>query len=113
MTKGSQSPEIDLEYDMENVSSNPTIPERNLIAAVLARAISDVLNDYQSQQGVNDKYAATAWLKLDRLFTKKDFERDSKKRFTFVWCCLHLELDPYVMIEKITHWKENGIRIEF
>ena len=73
-----------------------SIPERNLIAAILERAIADYALECQSNEPM--RYAkrmgyvtaAQAWI--------WPAERDGDPKetvFSFVWCCRMLALDPH------------------
>jgi len=70
---------------LERVSS----PEKNLIAAIIMRAIRDYLApSYDSE---NFYIEARAWLLIDRPVPKKG------RLFSFVWCCNSLDLEPLTL----------------
>lgn len=93
--------------EAENIDPTPSIPEKNLLAAVLGRAILDATGtvDLQARKG------AHMWLRLDREFSDK-FEP-----FSFRWICFYLDLDPriikkYVLLE-INNPQDMGINLRY
>ena len=73
------APEREEEYE----ASSPVKPERNLLAAVLARAICDAFGTAHCERHV--VRSARQWL-FGRLTPKKPF--------SFAWVALHLDLEP-------------------
>ena len=78
----------------------PALPEeRSLIAAIMARAFSDILNNV-----VDGKIAyrsANGWLRSN-----------SKKPFSFIWCCLALDLSALHVRTRVLEMKTKGERLE-
>lgn len=68
-------------------------PERNLLAAILMRAIRDYLSKCSDSE--NSYSEARAWLKIDREVPKKD------SSWTFVWICEHLDLEALTLRDLI------------
>lgn len=89
-------------YYQINDDEVPVVPERNLIADVLYRAIRDILNtEYENTK--NHRNAKT-WMRIG-------FPVDVHDRhvpFTFYWCCLQLDLDPVVLRDIIEAMYRNG-----
>ena len=71
------------EREEDNEAASPVKPERNLLAAVLARAICDAFGSAHCERHV--VRSARQWL-FGRLAPKNSF--------SFAWVCLHLDLDP-------------------
>lgn len=88
-------PEDDLE------ASSPVKPERNLLAAVLARAICDAFGTAHCERHV--VRSARQWL----------FGKITPKRpFSFAWVALHLDLDPISLQESLRHYEGNPEAIQ-
>ena len=73
-------------------------PERNLIAAILARAIEDAQGT-SLETSMSNRRNAREWIKQDT----------PNKPFTFSWCCTILDLEPFE-IRRIL--KANRYRFE-
>ncbi len=69
--------------DEEQEAQSPVKPERNLLAAVLARAICDAFGTAHCERHI--VRSARQWL-----FGKLT----PKEPFSFAWVALHLDLDP-------------------
>lgn len=68
-------------------------PERNLLAEILIRAITDYMGwSADVQRHVSD---ARAWLCIDRNFPKKI------EPFSFMWICEHLDLSHEMVRRRI------------
>src|SRR5262245_7837020 len=71
------------EREEEHEALSPVKPERNLLAAVLARAICDAFGTAHCERHI--VRSARQWL-----FGKLT----PKKAFSFAWVALHLDLEP-------------------
>lgn len=83
------------ENDDDNEAQSPVKPERNLLAAVLARAICDAFGTAHCERHV--VRSARQWL-----FGKLT----PKIPFSFAWVALHLDLDP-VSLQQTLHTYED------
>jgi hypothetical protein len=81
--------------------SSPVKPERNLLAAVLARAICDAFGTAQCERHV--VRGARQWL-FGRLTPKEPF--------SFAWVALHLDLDPISLQESLKHYEADPDAIQ-
>lgn len=87
----------------------PKTPERSLLAAILIRAISDVLNPPQSEGGASSKYNQHN----THLRTAESWFRSKKtKDWGFLWVCEHLCIDAETTRRFIKEAKEKGVRFE-
>lgn len=87
------------EEDVE--SSSPVKPERNLLAAVLARAICDAFGTAHCERHV--VRSARQWL----------FGKLTPKRpFSFAWVALHLDLDPVSLQQSLRSYETNPEEIQ-
>ncbi len=75
---------------------SPVKPERNLLAAVLARAICDAFGTAHCERHI--VRSARQWL-----FGKLT----PKKPFSFAWVALHLDLDPISLQESLRGYESN------
>ncbi len=67
----------------------PNQPERNLCAAIIARAIEDGFGyAHKERHLIRD---SRAWLE----------DNDEKTPFTFAWCCIILDIEPEEVREKL------------
>ncbi|MCB0353919.1 MAG: hypothetical protein KDD64_10355 [Bdellovibrionales bacterium] len=83
MTNASALTRFSSENEEESEGHSPVKPERNLLAAVLARAICDAFGTAHCERHV--VRSARQWL----------FGKLTPKRpFSFAWVALHLDLDP-------------------
>ena len=85
----------------ENEAQSPVKPERNLLAAVLARAICDAFGTAHCERHV--VRSARQWL-----FGKLT----PKESFSFAWVCLHLDLDPVSLQESLRNYEDNPEEIQ-
>lgn len=90
------SPEND-----DSEASSPVKPERNLLAAVLARAICDAFGTAHCERHI--VRSARQWL-----FGKLT----PKKSFSFAWVALHLDLDPISLQDSLRHYEGNPEEIQ-
>ncbi len=86
------SPERDEDYE----AHSPVKPERNLLAAVLARAICDAFGTAHCERHV--VRSARQWL-----FGKLT----PKKSFSFSWVAIHLDLDPVSLQHTLRSYESN------
>jgi hypothetical protein len=87
------------EEDLE--SSSPVKAERNLLAAVLARAICDAFGTAHCERHI--VRSARQWL-FGRLTPKKPF--------SFAWVALHLDLDPISLQDNLRTYEGNPEQIQ-
>lgn len=88
---------------IKQVEDQPTdydgkIPERNLLAAIMQRAVTDYL-DVKGEQARDWERHAYRWIMSDR---------ESKEDFSFVYCCKHLDLDYETLRNIILTMKVDG-----
>ena len=82
-------------------SSSPVKPERNLLAAVLARAICDAFGTAHCERHI--VRSARQWL-----FGKLT----PTKPFSFAWVCLHLDLDPISLQESLRNYNKDPQQLQ-
>jgi hypothetical protein len=87
------------EDDVE--ASSPVKPERNLLAAVLARAICDAYGTAHCERHI--VRSARQWL-----FGKLT----PTKPFSFAWVALYLDLDPVSLQESLRGYENNPEKIQ-
>ena len=87
--------------DDENENGSPVKPERNLLAAVLARAICDAFGTAHCERHI--VRSARQWI-----FGKID----SSKPFTFGWVALHLDLEPVALQDTLRNYEDNPDQIQ-
>lgn len=81
----------------ERVDSNyPVKPERNLLAAILARAICDAFGTAHCERHI--VRSARQWL-FGQLCVKKPF--------SFAWIATHLDLDPVSLQDSLRSYEHN------
>lgn len=85
----------------ESEASSPVKPERNLLAAVLARAICDAFGTAHCERHV--VRSARQWL-----FGKLT----PKKPFSFAWVAIHLDLDPIALQDSLRTYETNPEAIQ-
>lgn len=85
----------------DNEAQSPVKPERNLLAAVLARAICDAFGTAQCERHV--VRSARQWL-----FGKLT----PKQPFSFAWVALHLDLDPVSLQESLRNYENDPEEIQ-
>ncbi|RIL12432.1 MAG: hypothetical protein DCC75_00405 [Proteobacteria bacterium] len=83
------------EREEDNEAYSPVKPERNLLAAVLARAICDAFGTAHCERHI--VRSARQWL-----FGKLT----PKKSFSFAWVALHLDLDPVSLQESLRAYEK-------
>jgi len=89
------------ERDEDVEASSPVKPERNLLAAVLARAVCDAFGTAHCERHV--VRSARQWL-----FGKLT----PKEPFSFAWVALHLDLDPVALQENLRCYENNPEEIQ-
>ena len=87
--------------DDDSEASSPVKPERNLLAAVLARAICDAFGTAHCERHV--VRSARQWL-----FGKLT----PKKPFSFAWVALHLDLEPLALQDTLHSYESNPEAIQ-
>lgn len=87
------------EEDLE--AQCPVKPERNLLAAVLARAICDAFGTAHCERHI--VRSARQWL-----FGKLT----PKKSFSFAWVALHLDLDPLSLQQSLRDYEGKPEEIQ-
>lgn len=84
------------EREEDNESSSPVKAERNLLAAVLSRAICDAFGTAHCERHV--VRSARQWL----------FGKLTPKRpFSFAWVALHLDLEPLSLQESLRGYERE------
>ena len=87
------------EEDLE--AHSPVKPERNLLAAVLARAICDAFGTAHCERHI--VRSARQWL----------FGKLTPKRpFSFAWVAQHLDLDPVALQESLRGYENKPEEIQ-
>jgi hypothetical protein len=84
------------DHDEELESQSPVKPERNLLAAVLSRAICDAFGTAHCERHVTR--SARQWI-FGQLTPKVPF--------SFAWLALHLDLDPAGLQESLRDYEDN------
>jgi hypothetical protein len=85
------------DYDL----NSPVKPERNLLAAVLARAICDAFGTAHCERHV--VRSARQWLFGKLLFSQP---------FSFAWVASHLDLDPIMLQNSLRNYENNADEIQ-
>ncbi|MBN8549197.1 MAG: hypothetical protein J0M12_07790 [Deltaproteobacteria bacterium] len=89
------------EREEDNEASSPVKPERNLLAAVLARAICDAFGTAHCERHV--VRSARQWL----------FGKLTPKRpFSFAWVAIHLDLDPISLQDSLRGYENKPEEIQ-
>ena len=89
------------EREEDNEASSPVKPERNLLAAVLARAICDAFGTAHCERHI--VRSARQWL----------FGKLTPKRpFSFAWVAIHLDLEPIPLQESLRSYESNPADIQ-
>ena len=96
MSSSGQANRFSTEREEEIESSSPVKPERNLLAAVLARAICDAFGTAHCERHI--VRSARQWL-----FGKLT----PKKSFSFAWVAMHLDLDPLSLQQSLRDYEKN------
>lgn len=86
------SPDVDEEME----AHSPVKPERNLLSAVLARAICDAFGTAHCERHI--VRSARQWL-----FGKLT----PKKPFSFAWVAIHLDLEPAQLQDTLRTYEGN------
>lgn len=89
------------EREEDNEVASPVKPERNLLAAVLARAICDAFGTAHCERHI--VRSARQWL-----FGKLT----PTKPFSFAWVCLHLDLEPRALQETMRQYEGKPEEIQ-
>lgn len=87
--------------DDESEAVSPVKPERNLLAAVLARAICDAFGTAHCERHI--VRSARQWL-----FGKLT----PTKSFSFAWVALHLDLEPAQLQETLRNYEGSPDEIQ-
>lgn len=87
--------------DDEVEAHSPVKPERNLLAAVLARAICDAFGTAHCERHI--VRSARQWL-----FGKLT----PTKSFSFAWVCMNLDLDPIALQDTLRTYEDNPDEIQ-
>ncbi|MBX7136945.1 MAG: hypothetical protein K1X83_03100 [Oligoflexia bacterium] len=91
------SPEREEDFE----AHSPVKPERNLLAAVLARAICDAFGTAHCERHI--VRSARQWL-----FGKLT----PKKPFSFAWVALHLDLEPLALQQSLREYESKPDEIQ-
>lgn len=91
------SPEREEDFEAQS----PVKPERNLLAAVLARAICDAFGTAHCERHI--VRSARQWI-----FGKLT----PKKAFSFAWVALHLDLEPGPLQDSLRSYEGNPEEIQ-
>ena len=89
------------EREEDAEATSPVKPERNLLAAVLARAICDAFGTARCERHI--VRSARQWL-----FGKLT----PKEPFSFAWVALHLDLDPAALQDSLHGYESNPEEIQ-
>jgi hypothetical protein len=89
------------EREEDQEQQSPVKPERNLLAAVLARAICDAFGTAHCERHV--VRSARQWL-----FGKLT----PKRAFSFAWVAMHLDLDPVSLQSTLRGYEDNPEEIQ-
>lgn len=101
MSNASALGRFTFEGQEDSESASPVKPERNLLAAVLARAICDAFGTAHCERHI--VRSARQWL----------FGKLTPKRpFSFAWVCLHLDLDPFFLQQSLRTYEDNPEQIQ-
>lgn len=101
MSNSSAANKFSPEREEDNEVISPVKPERNLLAAVLARAICDAFGTAHCERHI--VRSARQWL-----FGKLT----PKKPFSFAWVALHLDLDPISLQESLRGYESDPEKIQ-
>lgn len=101
MSTSSSATKFSPEHDSDYEAHSPVKPERNLLAAVLARAICDAFGTAHCERHV--VRSARQWL----------FGKLTPKRpFSFAWVALHLDLEPVSLQDTLRSYESNPAEIQ-
>lgn len=101
MSNSSALTRFSSDSDDDSEAQSPVKPERNLLAAVLARAICDAFGTAHCERHV--VRSARQWL-----FGKLT----PKKPFSFAWVAMHLDLEPRALQESLRGYEGNPEEIQ-
>ena len=101
MTNSGSANKFSSEREDDVEASSPVKPERNLLAAVLARAICDAYGTAHCERHI--VRSARQWL-----FGKLT----PTKPFSFAWVALHLDLEPISLQESLRSYEDNPEKIQ-
>jgi hypothetical protein len=89
------------EREEDQEANSPVKPERNLLSAVLARAICDAFGTAHCERHI--VRSARQWL----------FGKLTPKRpFSFAWVALHLDLDPIALQHSLRGYESKPEEIQ-
>lgn len=87
-------------HDIED----PTRAEKDLLAAVLERAIADILSKLSDDEAQKSRREAFYWV----AFSDLEVDVLVAQPFSFSWICSHLGLDPFAWRKRIIDlWRER------
>jgi hypothetical protein len=101
MSNASNATRFSPDVDEETEAHSPVKPERNLLSAVLARAICDAFGTAHCERHI--VRSARQWL-----FGKLT----PKKPFSFAWVAIHLDLEPVQLQETLRTYEGNPDEIQ-
>ncbi len=101
MSNASALGRFNSDNDEGQESQSAVKPERNLLAAVLSRAICDAFGTAHCERHI--VRSARQWL-----FGKLK----PKKAFSFAWVCLHLDLDPIELQQTLRSYEKNPENVQ-
>lgn len=96
MSNSSAVGKFSSDTDSESDVNSAVKPERNLLSAVLARAICDAFGTAHCERHI--VRSARQWL-FGRITPKKPF--------SFAWVAIHLDLDPIALQESLRLYETN------
>lgn len=108
MSKNSRIIGKNLLFDREQESYKEEQPERMLIAEVIMRAVRDYVND-EITYAPRLKQDAAVWLRIGRQLQ----EEDQQEPFSFVWCCVWLELNPEEIRDRIVKLSHTTLWLKY
>jgi hypothetical protein len=101
MSTSSAAHKFSPDRDDEADNNSPVKPERNLLAAVLARAICDAFGTAHCERHI--VRSARQWL-----FGKLN----AAEVFSFAWVATHLDLDPVSLQQSLRSYESNPQEIQ-
>lgn len=90
--------QITSDWEDTYFSSTTNDPERNLVAAVLIRALVDAATASNVREEWNISCQAKRW-----------FRSNDDEDFSFLWCCQILDLDPTQILKVVDRIKDEGV----
>lgn len=88
--------------------ADPVRPEKNLLAAVLERAIADILSNLTDDEAQKSRRDAEDWL----FYGPLEGSIFDLEPFSFAWVCQHLGLDALAWRKRIRSIKQGSIRYQ-